>query len=115
MFTVGLKTMENIPPSLHSLVQHTKRSCYVTCFQWNVSLDKYPIIVNPKPWGWQWNDRLKQWIPFWTELSDVSTGCRLLFSCGCKVACTGNCKCSRHNLKCSALCYCEGTCMNNDD
>ena len=22
----------------------------MTCFQWKVSLNKYPIIVNPKPW-----------------------------------------------------------------
>ena len=115
LFTVGLKTWENIPPSLHSLFQHTKRSCYVTCFQWKVSLEKYPVYVDPKPWGWQWNDRLKQYVPFWTELPDVSSACRMIASCGCKVACTGNCKCSRNNLRCSALCACEGTCMNDDD
>lgn len=115
MFTVGLKTMENIPPSLHSLYQHVRRACYVSSYHWNVSLVKDPTFIDPTSWGWQWHERLRQWVPFWTDLPDVSKGCRILISCGCKVACVGRCKCASHDLRCSALCACEGTCMNNDE
>ena len=115
LFTVGLKTWDAIPPSLHALFQHVKRACYVTCFQWKLSLVKYPVYENPELWGWQWNERLQQFVPFWTELPDVSTGCRMLVGCGCKVACRGRCNCSSNGQRCSALCACEGTCMNNDE
>ena len=115
LFTVGLKTWDNIPPSLHALFQHVKRAQYVVCFQWKVSLTKNPEYVDPKAWGWQWNDRLQQFVPYWTELPDVSKGCRMLLQCTCKVSCSGRCGCYSNNLRCSALCACEGTCTNNDD
>ena len=47
LFTVGLKTMENIPPTLHSLYQHGRRACYVTTFQWMASLVKQPMYIDP--------------------------------------------------------------------
>ena len=84
LLTVGLKTMENIPPSLHALIQHVKRACYVTCFQWRVCLIRSPTFVDPRHWGWQLNDRLKQFVLFWTRLMDISENCRLLLSCGCQ-------------------------------
>ena len=91
LFTVGLKTWDNIPPSQHALFQHVKLALYVVCFQWKVSLTKNPDYVDPKEWGWTWNDRLKQYVPYWTELPDVSKGCRMLLQCTCKVSCSGRC------------------------
>ena len=52
LFTVGLKTWDNIHPSQHALFQHVKRALYVVCFQWKVSLTKNPDYVDPKEWGW---------------------------------------------------------------
>ena len=40
---------------------------------WENCLDKSPVIPDPKDWGWEWNERSKSWVPYWTDLPDVST------------------------------------------
>ena len=80
------------------------------------SLSKIPKIPNCcSDWGWEWNTRTNHWVPFWTDLVDVSHACSLLLHCGCVVACRGSCKCHRTGLRCSTLCKCEGGCTNNDN
>ena len=37
MFTHGLKSLENIPPTQHALFQHTKRSLLTAAFIWKQS------------------------------------------------------------------------------
>ena len=93
MFTHGLKTLDSIPPTQHALFQHAKRALLTAAFVWKQSLSKTTEIPNPSEWGWEWNARTKQWVPFWTDLPDVSKACALLFNFGCTVACRGNCKC----------------------
>ena len=39
-------------------------------------------------------------MPHWSDLADVSK-CVLLRSYGCKVACKGNCSCSRKSIICT--------------
>ena len=114
MFTTGLKSLEAIPPTKHALHQHIKRTLLVSAFTWKALMEKAPTTPDPKEWGWVWNDRLSCWMPHWTDLPDVSKGCSLLVHCGCKTACKGRCKCYKMGVKCSVLCGCEGTCMNND-
>ena len=114
MFTHGLKALESIPPTQHALFQHTKRALLAASFIWKQSLYRVPHIPDAKDWGWEWNDRTKLWVPYWTSLPDASHGCSLLLNCGCLVACRGNCKCNRAGIRCGPLCKCEGGCTNND-
>ena len=111
MFTTGLKT---IPPTLNSYYQDGRRSVLVGAFMWARCLVAKPTIPEYSSWGWEWNPRLMKWVPYWTDLPDVSKGCAMLVQCGCKVACRGNCKCHRMGKRCSLLCKCEGMCMNNE-
>ena len=115
MFTHGLKSLDSIPPTKNALFQHAKRALHTAGFVWKWSLSRIPDIPNPSDWGWEWNARSSQWVPYWTDLSDVSKACSLLLHCGCVVACKGNCKCHRAGLHCSALCNCKGGCTNNDN
>ena len=108
MFTHSLKSLDSIPPTQHALFQHAKRALLAAAFIWKQSLSKIPGISKPSDWGWEWNTRTNQWVPFWTDLADVSHACSLLLHCGCVVACRGNCKCHRTGLRCSTLCKCEG-------
>ena len=114
MFIDGLKGLENIPPTQHALFQHTKRAVLVAGFIWEKSLCKDAITPSASDWGWQWNARLKLWMPYWTVLPDASQGCALLLNCGCVVLCRGNCKCFRAGIRCGPFCKCEGGCSNNN-
>ena len=114
MFTTGLRLFENLPPTKHALLQHTKRSLLAAAFIWKYCLQKSPTIPNFSAWGWEWHPRLLCWVPYWTDLSDVSKGCSFLGQCGCKVACTGRCGCHIGNRRCSSFCKYKGTCSNND-
>ena len=113
MFTHSLKSLDFIPPTQHALFQHAKRALLAAAFIWKQSLSKIPKIPMPSDWGWEWNTRTNQWVPFWTDRADVSHACSLLLHCGCVMACRGNCKCHRTGLRCSTLCKWEGGC-NND-
>ena len=115
MFTHSLKSLDYIPPTQHALFQHTKRALLAAAFIWKRSLSKIHKIPKPSDWGWEWNTRTNQWVPFWTDLADVSHACSLLLHCGCVVACRGNCRCHRTWLRCNTLCKCEGGCTNNDN
>ena len=113
MFTNGLKDLDSIPPTKHAFYQHTKRALLTAAFIWKQSLSKTPQIPTYSEWGWKWNGRTNEWVPYWTDLAGVSQACSLLLNCGCVVACRGNCKCHRAGLHCSQLCKCEGGCTNN--
>lgn len=114
MFTNGLKDLDSIPPTQHAFFQHVKRALLTAAFVWKESLERKPRIPSPGDWGWEWNDRSREWVPHWTDLPDVSQACSLLLHCDCVVACRGNCKFHRAGLHCSSLCKCEGGCTNND-
>ena len=114
MFSSGLKSLESIPPTLHALFEHVKRTLYIVSFIWSQSLCLSPQVPSASEWGWEWDDLVKAWAPLWTSLPDVSKGCALLFKCSCIKACTGNCTCFRNNMKCSSLCKCQGGCTNNE-
>ena len=93
LFTHGLKSLDSIPLTQHALFQHGKRALHTAAFVWKQSLSKIPQIPDPSEWGWEWNARTKVWVPYWTDLEDVSKACSLILHCGCVVAFKGNCKC----------------------
>ena len=47
-------------------------------------MEKSTNIPNPKDWEWDWNECIKYWAAFCTDLHDVSTGGSLLTKFGCK-------------------------------
>ena len=114
MFSHSLRSLDSIPPTKNALFQHIKRALLGVAFIWKQSLSKTPEIPKPSEWGWEWNTRTKEWVPYWTDLSDVSQACSLLLHCDCSVACKGNCNWHRARLRCSRMCKCEGGCTNND-
>jgi len=113
MFTHGLKSLDSIPPTQNALFQHAKQALHTAGFVWKQSFSRIPEIPNPGDWGWEWNARTNQWVPYWT---DCQTSARLAHcsSNAGVVACKGNCKCHRAGLHCSPLCKCEGGCTNNE-
>ena len=77
--------------------------------------DNYQAENNLKSltqWGWQ-KDGSSTWQPLWSTLSDASMACSILLHCGCLKAYTGRCKCNRAGVRCTALCKCEGGCVNS--
>ena len=115
LFTHSLKSLDSIPPTKNALFQHAKRALHTAAFVWKLSLSKAPKIPDPSEWGWEWNARTKVWVPYWTDLDDVSKACALILHCGCVVACKNRCKCHRAGLRCTTLCKCDGGCTNNDE
>ena len=54
--------------------------------------------------------------PLWTTIPEASKVCfKELVPCKCKKGCTKKCKCknAKPQLKCTALCACEGECSDN--
>ena len=114
LFTHNLKSLENIPPTKAALFQHIKRVILVTSFIWHKALNRLLSLPNFDRYGWEWNERTKLWVPYWTTLDDVSSACALMLNCSCTRSCSGNCKCSKAGLRCTPLCKCEGGCERND-
>lgn len=110
LFARKNRLMETIPPTCDALMQHVKRACYQSSFIWNKSLLANPAIPSPGDWGWQLVK--DKWSPVWMTIPQASTVCTELLKCGCKKGCSGNCKCAKAFMKCTALCYCEGECGN---
>lgn len=114
LFSNGTKTLETLPPTSAAYFQHVRRCILQACYFWKQSLLPMQIIPNYSSWGWKYDDKIQQWVPFWTTLPDASTACTFLIKCGCKKTCCGNCKCFKAGIRCSALCGCQGGCTNNN-
>ena len=107
MFSKGKRQLENIPPTLGALQQHTLRAVYQGGHIWGQCLTKAPDLPSPGQWGWQ-KEQTSDWGPLWTTLPQVEQACQELISCNCKLACQGRCKCFKASLQCTALCACGG-------
>ena len=110
MFTHNLKALEGIPPTRAALYQHVKRTILVASYTWHFAFRKMLFLPDPNLYGWQWHERLSQWVPYCSELDDASVACALLLHCGCQKSCVGNCKCSKAGKCCTPLCKCEAGC-----
>ena len=93
-----------IPPTKNALYQYIRRAFLQASFIWEKCLQTRIVLL----WGWEYDETKKIRKPFWTDLADASKACRLLKSCGCKVACRGRCSCASDGLRCTALCFGEG-------
>ena len=115
LFSTGSRSLDNIPPTQAALFEHVKRSILQASFIWKQSTTCQQVIPVFYEWGWEQDEHSRQWLPFWTTLADESKACAVLLHCGCTKSCRGNCKCCKAGLRCTALCKCEGGCINNDD
>ena len=90
-----------VPPSSTALVQHVKRSVLQAGHTWGQALSRIQNLPTPSNWGWKKENDV--WVPHWTSLAPIAASCQELLKCGCKKNCSGNCKCFRSGLTCTAL------------
>ncbi len=98
MFTHCLSSLESNPPTKPALYQHVKRTILVSYR----ALEQQLCLPDPAQYGWEWNERLKTWAPYWTELGDANGVCALMIHCTCTKACK-SCKCCKAWLRCAPL------------
>ena len=101
LFAKGSRSLENIPPTEASLLQHSRRAAYQGIHIWGQTLVLNPALPSPQDWGWIKVD--DTWNPYWTSLPEASKVCHELIRCGCKKACRGLCKCKNSDLRCTEL------------
>ena len=106
-------SLKRIRPTHAALFQHVKITLLVSSFIWGNCRQREINLPSPAEYGWEWNERLKIWSPFWTTLDDASSACAMLLHCSCTKACSGNCKCFKNSMRCTPLCRCEGGCCNS--
>ena len=108
LFAQKARTLENIPPTRSSLVEHVRRAA-LQANTWKSSLQRNFQRPNPASWGWTKDGDV--WMPFWSSNKEAALSCSELIHCGCKKECTkGRCKCKKAALQCTALCNCAGGC-----
>lgn len=111
LFTKRNRSIENIPPTKATLVEHIKRAVFQGGHIWGQACISSPQLPDPSQWGWTKNGE-DQWEPKWTTLEQASKACKELLSCSCTKGCKGRCKCYKASLKCTALCKCSVACEN---
>ena len=102
-----------IPPTKAALEKHVKRATYQGGHVWGQALLPAPALPSPVDWRWTRNSQ-GTYEPHWTRLPDESQTCYELLSCKCKAGCVRRCKCKKAELRCTALCVCEGDCAQSD-
>ncbi len=75
LFTQKSRTINNIPPTKASLMQHTKRAAYQAGHCWGQMMIAAPELPSPSDWGWKKNDN-NGWEVFWTTLPEATHACR---------------------------------------
>lgn len=79
-------------PSRAALVEHIKRSVLEAGHTWGQSLCKWQTLPSPSRCGWE-KDFGGFYVPHWTSLPPIAASCQELLKCGCKISCSGSCKC----------------------
>ena len=86
LFTTGIRSLENIPPTQAALFQHVKRALLQASFYWSQATSIQQEIPNISALGWH-KDTNNTWQPLWTTLRDASIACVILLHCGCLISC----------------------------
>jgi len=114
LYTKKNRSIENIPPTSDTLLQHTKRATLQADI-WKNSLHSQSINPPATECGWVKSASHDRFEPLWMSQSDVSQ-CSALISCTCKeTGCKSKCKCVKMNLTCTQLCRCEGQCSRSNE
>ena len=85
MFAQGSRSLENIPLTEASLLEHCKRAAYQGGHIWGQTLTLNPEFPSPLEWGWRLTEH--GWNPYWTTLPEAPRACHSLIRCGCSKAC----------------------------
>ena len=105
LFAHKQRPYNGIPPSKAALVEHIKMSVLQAGQTWGQSLCKSQTLPSPSSWGL--GKASGVWVPHWTSLAPIAASCQELLKCMCRIRCSGNCKCFRSGLPCTALCSCN--------
>ena len=73
LFSHGSRALETLPHTKAALYQHVKRAIPRACFFWKQSVSSQQVIADFAEWGWKLDEKVKQWVPFWTVLPDASS------------------------------------------
>lgn len=111
LFSKKSRAIENILPTQDALLQHKKCAVHQAGHVWESALIAKPQIPSRQEWCWRREG--SEWKPVWTVLPQVQESCYELTHCRCKKGCTGQCKCRKASLKCTALCKCGGHCQDD--
>jgi len=108
LFCQKNKTMDHIPPTQDSLLQHVKRVAYQSGIWATSELAQQPI-PSPEGCGWTLDRDSQIWLPVWSLLPMASKACSELVKCGCKSTsgCGTKCSCKKAQWKCTELCSCK--------
>jgi hypothetical protein len=106
-FTKKGRSMEGLPPTADTLLQHAKRAVYQSGYCWGQSMCAEQTLPSPSKWGWT-DEVDSKWKPLWTTLPEIAR-CPELLKCGCKKGYGKRCKCAKAKTKCTALC--DGCCV----
>ncbi len=83
LFSKKARSLENIPPTQASLLQHAKRAVFQGGYIWGQTLLKQPTLPCPSRWGWQLEN--SRWVPYWTTLHKPRTHVMNLFDVDVKL------------------------------
>ncbi|KAK5916101.1 hypothetical protein CesoFtcFv8_001633 [Champsocephalus esox] len=108
MFCQKNRTMEHIPPTQDSLLQHLKRVAYQSGI-WATSELTQQRTPSPEGYGWTLDRDSLVWLPVWSTLPMASAACTELVKCGCKSAsgCGARCSCKKAHWKSTVFCSCK--------
>ena len=106
LFCQKEKTMERLPPTQYSLLQHTKRAAYQAGI-WCTSEQTEQNTPSPEGWGWKLDENT--WVPVWSTMPIAAEACSELVKCGCKSesGCGSRCSCRKAGWNCTKLCSCN--------
>eukprot|EP00732_Lithocolla_globosa_P000316 Lithocolla_globosa_v1_NODE_87_length_6640_cov_111.536826.p4 type:complete len:211 gc:universal NODE_87_length_6640_cov_111.536826:1238-606(-) len=106
LFTKKLKSMDKIPPTEDSYLQH----CLRVIYQVGVWMSLHTMDKIPSPEGYGWTFKDGGWQVVWGTQPPLSKATRELVSCGCKsdkgCSLSTACSCNKVNLPCTELCRC---------
>ena len=109
LFTKMGSNIEAIPPTQAALVEHTKRAGYTAgrfcmgTIHYTIHCPSFSSGLEMDQEGWCLGS-LQEGTPRDHEV------CRELLRCRCKIGCSGQCKCMKAALQCTALGQCGGQC-----
>lgn len=99
------KSLESIPPTEAASKQHTLKAAFQGVYVLSQSLEK------DSAFEWEWDAACSRWAQNWITFQQAHDMCYEMIYCKYNKSCRGLCKCSKTQLKCTALCSCEGDCF----
>jgi hypothetical protein len=101
--------MSNVGPKLGYLFPNPTWKVMVKLATYIATAPKYVLLARQIFWYAQQEQLLREechyrdavYGPHWTSLAPIAASCQELLKCGCRISCSGNCKCFRSGLPCS--------------